>query len=164
MSVDVAALHAAHWAALVRFARRRVPDTQTAEDIAAEAFAKAWRAAPTYQDRGHPPSAWLYKIAHHLIADHYRLLQRRGAPVQMDGREPHWDADPIAAADIEAALTSLTPEQAETVRLRYLDGLPISETARRTGRTDEAVKKLAARGLRRLRVALHPGMWTHAAY
>jgi RNA polymerase sigma-70 factor (ECF subfamily) len=42
------------------------------EDLAQDTFLKAWRAWPSYQDRGFPVVAWILRIAHNAVANYYR--------------------------------------------------------------------------------------------
>lgn len=52
------------------------------------------------------------------------------------------------------ALQRLTPEYRDAILLRHIEGLSFPEVAQRMGRSEDSVKKLWARGLARLRVAL----------
>jgi RNA polymerase sigma-70 factor (ECF subfamily) len=55
------------------------------------------------------------------------------------------------------ALAQLPEAQAEAVRLRYLEGLTIAETAKRLEKSPAAVKALVSRGLRALASRLTRG-------
>ncbi len=57
---------------------------------------------------------------------------------------------------LEPALAGLTDEQRAVVQLRFLNGLSLAQTAAWMGRSEEAVKKLQARGLVNLRRLLGP--------
>ena len=59
-----------------------------------------------------------------------------------------------AAAQLFEALRTLPETQAEALRLRYLEGLTLSEIVDRMGKTEMAVAGLLKRGLAKLRVAL----------
>jgi len=52
---------------------------------------------------------------------------------------------------LDGALKMLTPEQREVIQLSRLEGLKLRDIAARTGRSEDAVKQLLARGLRSLR-------------
>jgi RNA polymerase sigma factor (sigma-70 family) len=111
-------------------------------------------------DRG--PSgfyAWLVRIAEFklLEADRRRRAKKRGNPAPLE-------VDPISlqtsvagrvsrgehALRIADALALLPESQAAAVRLRYLQGLSLAETAERLDTTPAAVKALVARGLAQL--------------
>lgn len=128
---------------------RMVRDRPTAEDLAQEAFLKAFDKLATY-DPGRKFSSWLFKIAHNTAVD--RLRRRGVETVSLDepaGDEP--DA-PVRAvedpgvetpeeaaqrADLSRALTRavgrLRPEYREVVLLRYQAGLEYGEIAEETG-------------------------------
>ena len=52
-----------------------------AQDLTAQVFLKAWEAIGNYQWTDRPFAAWLYRIAHNLVVDHFRAYQ---APVSLD--------------------------------------------------------------------------------
>ncbi len=54
------------------------------------------------------------------------------------------------AEGVEAAVEALQRDYHRAVRLHYLEGLSVADTARRMGRTHGAVRMLCSRGLRRL--------------
>lgn len=53
------------------------------------------------------------------------------------------------------ALHQLPETQAEAIRLRYMEGLPLVEIVERMGKSDTAVAGLLKRGLQKLRTLLH---------
>src|ERR1700752_4678210 len=77
-------------AAFVRRFQRRVfglamaitGDQGVAEDVAQEAFARAWRHAQAYDARRGPVAAWLLAITRNLAIDAMRL--RRAEPMDPD--------------------------------------------------------------------------------
>ena len=60
----------------------------------------------------------------------------------------------LTMTELTSALASLTAHQRCVVVARFLDGLSIAETAALVAKTDDAVKKLQARGLQAMRRAL----------
>lgn len=55
------------------------------------------------------------------------------------------------------ALHELPETQAEAIRLRYMEGLPLAEIVERMGKSDTAVAGLLKRGLQKLRTLLDTG-------
>ena len=55
----------------------RTGNTHDAEDLTARVFYRAMKHIGNYQDRGLPLSAWLYRIAHNLVANWHRDNSRR---------------------------------------------------------------------------------------
>lgn len=59
-----------------------------------------------------------------------------------------------AALALVEALHQLPETQAEAIRLRYMEGLPLSEIVERMGKSDTAVAGLLKRGLKKLRLII----------
>lgn len=55
----------------------RTSNPRDAEDLTERVFFRAIRHIENYEDRGLPISAWLYRIAHNLVANWYRDNSRR---------------------------------------------------------------------------------------
>lgn len=53
--------------------------------------------------------------------------------------------------DLTAALEKLTPDQADAIRLHYLDGMSQADIAELRGKSQPSVSKLLARGIQELR-------------
>ncbi len=159
----LAALYEQYAPKINRFLRRRLdgPDA-VVEDLTADVFLKLYQKLDRYVERGVPFTAWLYRMAYNTLIDYVRT--------QKDARmTPLEDAPEVAdrcggsafgrvldRQTLAPALARLTPDQRQTVELRFLAGLTVAETAARLERSEEAVKKLQARGLANLRRVLTP--------
>lgn len=102
-----------HQARVCGLARAIVTDTALAEDVAQEAFLRAWRHAPAYDARKGTVATWLLTITRNLAVDAVRM--RRSQPV---------DPGVIAALDLAAAgpegspaTTAETQVEVDRVRL-----------------------------------------------
>jgi RNA polymerase sigma-70 factor (ECF subfamily) len=128
---------------------RMVRDRTLAEDLAQDAFVKAFSKLATY-DPSRKFSSWLFKVAHNTAIDHLR--RREVDTVSMDDAagteddgptrqvEDEETETPDAAAelsDLSRALTRavarLRPEYREVVSLRYQAGLEYGEIVEATG-------------------------------
>jgi RNA polymerase sigma-70 factor (ECF subfamily) len=158
MSLDLEALYVAHHGQLQGFIAKRMvgADPAAVEDMTADVFERAVRAAPRYQDRGIPASAWLYQIARNLITDHWRhhaLLQigyldeTRPPYVKDIGSDGHLER--LVVAD---ALETLTPLQRATIVGRFYEGRRHDEMGHIA--TLHGSKKLQGRALVNLRKRL----------
>ena len=65
---------------LVRFARSRVKDDATADDLVQLTFVSAWETLDRFEGNS-SPRTWLYAILKHKLADHYRKVYREGKHV-----------------------------------------------------------------------------------
>lgn len=157
-------LYDAYQESIFRYVWSRVRDRQTAEDLTGEIFARLVTHLPTYREQDVPFRAWLYRIAHNLVVDHFRVENGRShTPLHL--AEPVYDTRPGPAAVVEQRLTlervrqvleMIDPAQREVILLRFVIGLPLSEVALTLDKSLAAVKSLQHRGLKALRSTL----WT----
>jgi len=131
-----------------------------AEDLTEEVFVKVLEKLGRYQDRGLPFASWVYRIAHNHLVDYFRTQPKRGV-VSIDdcydlaeSRAEKSLDEALVHGELTKALKQLTEEQRQVVVLRFLQGMNISETATAVGKSEDAVKKLQARGLMAMRRAL----------
>lgn len=151
-------LHAEHAERVFRYFLSRVDGrAEQAEDLTSEVFLRMLQRLGRYESRGLPFSAWLFRIAHNLLVDYVRHQPRdphlpldaaQDAPGPRAEQELHRVAD---QCDLARALDGLTRAQRDTVELRFVVGLSIAEAAVVVGKSEDAVKKLQARGLVALR-------------
>ena len=139
------------------YAYCRIGDSAAAEDIAAQVFLEAWKRIKSFQYRGVPISAWLYRIAHDLSADFLRRRNRIKFE-SLDGRggEPRLAGGGHEEAIVNrqwvvSALQRLTAEQQQVVVMRFVEGHSLAAVSGATGKSEEAVKALQHRALRSLR-------------
>lgn len=114
-----------------------VGDRGLAEDIAQQAFERAWRHAGLYDPRRGSVRTWLTRIVHNLAVDAARI--RRPAPVDPDELLPLIAAiteSPERRAlanetstQLRTALAALPTEQARAVVMAAVHGLTAREIA-----------------------------------
>jgi len=160
---DVAAfeaLYARHRLPLFRFLLGQLHDRALAEEL----FQDVWQRVVAARDGWRPDApfaAWLYRIAHNRLADHWRALKHRPpAPADADERTTAL-ADPDdperhasrsqQAARLYRALDELPAEQREALLLRLHGELPLEEIGRITGVGRETVKSRLRYAMDRLR-------------
>jgi RNA polymerase sigma factor (sigma-70 family) len=118
-------------------ARSLVGDASLAEDVAQEAFLRAWRHAPAYDPRRGSVHTWLLVITRNLAIDAMRM--RRAQPVDptvLSGLEPEAAVagSPEAVTEtnaevreVRAALAELPEEQRRALLLAALCGRTAQE-------------------------------------
>lgn len=94
---------------------RMVRDRSLAEDLAQEAFIRAFNAIGSYNP-GYKFSSWMFKIAHNLTIDHLR--KRRLDTISIHG-------SPNAVTADEQARTSLVLESSEERPDAYVENLEL---------------------------------------
>src|SRR5437763_16086588 len=72
-----AELYEEHFERVYAYVLRRVLDRSEAQDITADVFQQALANLPRFEWRGAPFAAWLYRIAAHAIAGHFRRMARQ---------------------------------------------------------------------------------------
>jgi len=149
-----AALYEAHFERIYAFVVRRVRDRSAAEDLTAEVFRHALASIRTFEWRGIPFAAWLFRIASNEIADHHRKASREVGTIQDD--EP--GKDEFEAVEHRAALfrlvNNLPADQRRVIVMRFAEEKSIREIAEHLGRSDGAVKQLQWRALQTLRARM----------
>ncbi|MFN0051358.1 MAG: RNA polymerase sigma factor [Planctomycetales bacterium] len=142
---------------IYQYCFRRLPTTEDAEDATSLIFAKAMSSLSQQRDDA-ALRAWLFSIAHNVVADHYRS---RRVTVDLASVEPHRgliespESQALAADELRTLLNQLPEEQARILELR-LAGLNGPEIARVLGKSHSAVKVAQFRAYSRLRQLLEP--------
>jgi len=137
----------------------RTGSRHDAEDLTARTFYQALANIGRYEQRGMPFSAWLYRIAHNLVANWHRDRSRRKlipldelamASQDEDNPEPLAEAEEERKALLEA-IRHLPPERQQLLILKFVEGMPNAEIGRIMGRSEGAIKSLYYRTLIALR-------------
>ena len=134
-------------------------DTELTKDVVSQTFLEAWRQLPRLR-RTDRFEAWLFRIAHNLSMNELRrpvtqplaFASEAVSPVR-EGPERSLELKE-AAAQVREGLAELSEDQRQVIVLRIFLGLRHKEIARQMGRSEEAVRSLQLRGLRRLRELL----------
>ena len=159
----IGALYDRHQHSIFKYLWLRLGDRQAAEDLTGDVFLRMLDALPNYRPTGLPFRAWLYRIAHNRLVDHYRGQAGR-TQVSLEAVTLHADGDdPASATDhnllveqLARALSSLDDNQRDVIVLRFVNGLSLRETAIALDKTEAAVKSMQHRSLAALRAFLHP--------
>ena len=159
-------LYARHRGPLFRYLLRQCQDRSVAEEL----FQDVWLRLIYARDRYEPRSkftAYLYRIAHNRVVDHFRRASVRrdqnhaSHAAALDTLAADPAGDPAHRAQLAeqtmrllAALDGLPPEQRETLLLREEAGMSLDEIAEITGVSIEAAKSRLRYAVSRLRRAL----------
>lgn len=152
-----ARLYDAYFERIYRYVYFRVAETALAEDITSQVFLKGWEKLDSYQPGQAPFIAWLYRIAHNAVIDHYRT-RKAAVPLEAARQAELSHADPLDerldlqadALQLRAALQELTEEQQQVMVLKFINGLSTPEIARQLGKRQGAVRALQMRALQGL--------------
>ena len=137
----------------------RVGDQEEAEDLTARTFFRALRKIGSYEERGLPFSAWLYRIAHNLVANWHRSQTRRKS-VQLDelitassavsspsSMVEKWEAREMLLEVIQ----TLPEDRQQLLILKFVERMPNAQIGKVMGRSESSIKSLYHRTLKALR-------------
>jgi RNA polymerase sigma-70 factor (ECF subfamily) len=145
------------------FACRRTGNPEEAADVTAAVFHAALVRIRDFEYRDVPLSAWLFRIASHKLADHYRQRYRTDQ-VDLAAVEslPADGADPDEAVSVRErheavnrALAALSERDQVVLSLVFFEELSRDQVAAIVGTSVENVYIRLHRALKRLRRQLH---------
>jgi RNA polymerase sigma-70 factor (ECF subfamily) len=140
----------------------RTGNPHEAEDLTARVFHRAMAHIQHYKDTGVPFSAWLYRIAHNLVANWHRDNTRK-QEVALEDHEffIHAAEQPestiVSRQEIELLLRGirrLTAERQQLIILKFVEKMSNVDIAQIMGRSEGAIKSLYHRTLVSLRKEL----------
>jgi RNA polymerase sigma-70 factor (ECF subfamily) len=148
---------------VLRFFARQTSDSQAAFDLMEETFSKAFEKRGDFRGTTDEQAAsWLWSIARRELAGFRRsrsvelsALERLGLerPTPSDGELREVErliATEELRRQIRIALDTLSPDQQEVIRLRYIEELSDREIADRLAVSQDVVRARASRALRAL--------------
>jgi RNA polymerase sigma factor (sigma-70 family) len=157
----------------VNWAARMVQDRALAEDLAQEAFTRAFERLSTYDPQRRFVS-WFFQILHNVTIDYLR--RKRPAIVSLDCLQENGYAGPAAVAPnsppdaqaeqaalgqaLDAALSQIRAEYREAVVLRYREELSVLEIAQAMSLPDGTVKTYLYRARKELASILEAKGWS----
>jgi RNA polymerase sigma-70 factor (ECF subfamily) len=140
----------------------RTGNVKEAEDLTSRVFQRAYKHIQNYTHRGVPFSAWLYRIAHNLVANWYRDRSRK-KEVTIDERIPSAAQFDFPESNVEQdqevekllkVIRKLPQERQQLIILKYVEGLSNSDIGIIMRRSEGAIKSLYHRTLSSLRKEL----------
>jgi RNA polymerase sigma-70 factor (ECF subfamily) len=146
---------------VIGLCRRMLGDAHEAEDVAQEAFLRAYRSLPTFRGDG-SFGAWVWRIAMRLSLA--RLKQRptdlQADPTRAEGwleaparaHDPVWTVlDEEQRGEVLHAISTLPEQQRQVVAMRFYADLSLEEISSATGAPLGTVKSRLHRAMAGLR-------------
>ena len=137
----------------------RMGNVHDAEDLTAKVFFRALAHIGNYVEQGVPFQAWLYRIAHNLVANWHRDQSRRKI-IALDDYVAHslqTEAPDRLAEELEEqnqlleAVRRLPEDRQQLLLLKFVEQMSNADIGLIMGRTEGAVKSLYHRTLLALR-------------
>ena len=153
----VVSIYEQHNAEIYRYAYRLLGDNALAEDCVSETFSRFLKAVRDGIGPVENVRAYLFRVAHNWITDHYR--RQPLPPLSLDA-DLHGatEANPsqLVAGQMEqdrvrAALLRLPPDQRQVIELRFVEDWSHEAVASALGKSVEATRALQHRAIATLR-------------
>lgn len=131
------------------------------EDVVSICFEKAMTKLHTYEDQGFSFGAWLYRIARNSAYDYIKkescsidgvdeVIARQPA----EARTADQAEAELEASELRQHLDTLPANYREVLEVRYVQGYSIAETAELVGKTEDSIKSITKRAIKKLRTKL----------
>ncbi|GIH09678.1 hypothetical protein Rhe02_77450 [Rhizocola hellebori] len=143
-AIDFDGFYLAHYGETVAMAYGFTADLAESQDIAQEAFSRAWQRWKVISHYEQPVS-WVRRVATNLAHSRWRKLKLASAYLMRQRAEDLPDLSPDHV-DLVVALRTLPPVQRKAVVLHYLVDLPVGQIAEELGVSDGTVKSWLHRG------------------
>jgi len=169
-------LYEQHYSLIFGYVYRRILHWETAQDITAEVFLKAYKSFWRFRWSSIPIGAWFYRIATNEINMYFRVGRfKRDVSLTELLDEKGFDTPDAMTTDIEkanaegelkrsqdfllvqACLKSLPAKYQDVISLRYFEGKSIHQIAEILRKREGTIKSLMSRGLEQIRKKLPPG-------
>ncbi|NJN81083.1 MAG: sigma-70 family RNA polymerase sigma factor [Caldilineaceae bacterium] len=149
----------------------RVGNAQDAEDLTARTFYRALDKLDTYEDRGLPFSAWLFRIAHNLVANWHRDHSRRRILsldrlwfYSHDSKTPEQHVEHEESREaLWSAIDRLPEDRRNLLIFKFGSRMSNVEIGQLMDKSESAIKSLYFRTLSALRKDLESAGWDSSA-
>ena len=144
-----------------------------AEDLTSRTFYRALRSLHRYRETGASFQAWLFRIAHNLVANWYRDQARKQTVTIDDDNPPlllsQFKSPEASTLDAEtyhvlvSVIESLPEDRKTLILLKFVEEMTNAEIAGVLGKTEGAIKALYHRTLISLRKLVPEDVWYEEA-
>lgn len=150
-------LYEKYYNPIFRFVFRRTADESISADLCSQVFIKALQRLTSYQFKGVPFSAWLYRIASNEVAQHFRntakhriisIDQTNLHQLEAELEEPN---DELHQNAMIKALDELKEQEVQLIEMRFFENRPFKEIAEILGLTESNAKIKTYRTLEKMK-------------
>ena len=157
-----AAIYDHYFPRVYNYARYRVGDAVTADDLTAQIFERILVNIKSYRPDRAPFSAWLFAIARNTVSDHLRAQRRRRwlslealrGQASAESQPEKAMIDDETRSELLAAVAGLTARERDLIALKFAAGMTYRRIAELTGLSQTNVGVILYRAVRRLRAEL----------
>ena len=150
-------LYERYYDPIFRFIIRRTSDMDLSADLCSQVFLKALQRISSYQFRGVPFSAWLFRIASNEIAQHFRSLKGKrtvsAEEIQLGEMAEEMEAEQTAwqVEDLVKAMDQLKETDLILIEMRFFEQRPFKEIAQILDITESNAKVKTYRILEKMK-------------
>jgi len=151
-------LYDRYYEPIFRFIFKRTADENVAADVCSQVFLKAMQKLGTYQFKGVPFSAWLYRIASNEVAQHFRNTQKNRVVSVEDHNISNIIDEINESGDFETtrtkmlqAMNDLKEGDLALIELRFFEGRPFKEISEILNITESNAKVKTYRILEKIK-------------
>lgn len=149
-------LYDAYYKRIYNFIYYKTHHKETAEDLVAQVFMKAYRSANSYDAGKGTFQAWIYQIARHAIVDYYRSVK----PTL--NIEDSWDVgnnadlekdtdNKLILEKVRSYIAELPSEQRDIIIMRVWQEMSYVEIGEVMGKSEASCKMAFLRAIKKLR-------------
>ncbi|MBD3156722.1 sigma-70 family RNA polymerase sigma factor [Candidatus Peregrinibacteria bacterium] len=162
-------LYTFYYERILKYLLKRTASAESAYDLTAETFIKAFESLHKFKWTGVSIKVWLYRIAINQLKNHRRKPKNIVLTEKMEGleqmrteaKEELEELDKTLFGDedltkLSDAIATLNPKYQHVVSLHYFEGMSHEEIATVIQRSKSAVKSMMHRALTNLRQLLAP--------
>ncbi len=150
-------LYERYFEVIFRFILNRCGEEDLAADICSQVFLKAMQKLESYEFKGVPFSAWLYRIASNEIAQHYRnskkmrVVSVEDTQIEEMIEEMEFDNYGIYRSAMIEVLDDLKADDLQLIEMRFFEQRPFKEIADILNLSESNAKVKTYRILERLK-------------
>jgi RNA polymerase sigma-70 factor (ECF subfamily) len=133
---------------------------EEALDLTENVFLKVWENIKSYKTGKYYFTGWLFKIAHNIVVDYYRL-NKDPISLSIDIADKKTDIDPVVLTErglssqiLKKAIEKLKSQYRQIILLKYINEMENREIARIMRRGEGSLRILKFRALKALKRVL----------
>lgn len=152
-------LYRKHSGKVYAYLKRRLSSPEEVDEVFQKVFQKVHQSRRKY-DEAYPFVQWLFVIAKTSALDHFRKQSRQVPTTNLEemgdvfaAEVSQTDASPALKGEKEfTILDGLAGDQKTALEMRVIEERSYEEIARALKKTEQSVRQLVSRGLRKLRL------------
>ncbi len=151
------ALYNKYYEQIFRYVYQRMDDIEAARDVVSQVFLKAMNKLPSYEFRGVPFSAWLYRIAYSELNQFFRensnsrtINVENSQLPELELDDEHYSYSDEHKTALISALSQLSEKHLQFIEFRYFEKRSVKEISDILNISESNVKVSTHRAMKKL--------------